>query len=179
MLSAALGHVGRHTVNVSLDGFHQPRAVRYRRGRDSPEGFWLDSYDYQAFSEHVLQPFAPGGSREYRQAVHDLATDEPVNGDSLTAPSGTVLIVDGLFLHRDELADVWDFSVFLRAPFSVTAERLAGRDGTDPDPDHPSITRYVNGQRLYLAACSPWRRATVVIDNTDLLAPRIITDSAD
>ena len=109
-LGGALRGLGRPVVNVSLDGFHHPRAVRYRRGRDSPEGFWLDSYDYQAFSQHVLEPFAPGGSREYRSAVHD------------------------------------------------------------------SIARYVQGQRLYFGACSPWRRASLVIDNTDVARPRIITE---
>jgi len=150
--------------------------VRYRRGRDSPEGFWLDSYDYQAFSQHVLEPFAPGGSREYRSAVHDVVTDEPVEGERLAAPPGAVLVVDGLFLHRDELSRVWDLSVFLHAPFSVTAARLAERDGTSPDPAHPSIARYVHGQRLYFGACSPWRRASLVIDNTDVARPRIITE---
>ncbi len=95
-LSAALRDLGRDVV--SLDGFHHPRAVRYRRGQDSPEGSWLDSYDYQAFSEHVLEPFARGGSRRYRSVVHDVVTDEPVESDRLTAPAGAVLVVDGLFL---------------------------------------------------------------------------------
>lgn len=57
-------------------------------------------------------------------------------------------IVDGLFLHRAEVADVWDFSVFLHAPFEVTARRMADRDGTHPDPTHPSIARYMDAQRL-------------------------------
>jgi uridine kinase len=175
-LGGALRGLGRPVVNVSLDGFHHPRAVRYRRGRDSPEGFWLDSYDYQSFSEHVLEPFAPGGSRRYRSAVHDVVTDEPVESARLTVPPGAVLVVDGLFLHRAELSGAWDFSVFLHAPFSVTAARLAERDGTHPDPAHPSIARYVEGQRLYFAACSPWGRADLIIDNTDVARPTIITD---
>jgi uridine kinase len=79
-----------------------------------------------------------------------------------------------LFLHRDELAGVWDFSVFLDAPFKVTVARLAQRDGSHPDPTHPSVARYVDGQRLYFAACSPWQRANLVIDNTDVAHPTIL-----
>ena len=44
---------------------------------------------------------------------------------------------------------------------------MASRDGTDPDPDHPTMARYVQGQRLYLAACDPVTNASIVIDNTD------------
>jgi uridine kinase len=71
-----------------------------------------------------------------------------------------------MFLHRDELAGSWDPSVFLRVPFAVSVRRLADRDGSPPDPAHPSMARYVEGQRLYLAPCRPERRATRVIDDS-------------
>jgi uridine kinase len=90
------------------------------------------------------------------------------------APPGTVLIVDGLFLHRDEIGDVWDLSIFLEVPFAVTASRMARRDGTDPDPRHPSMRRYVEAQRIYFAACAPQRRADILIDNADVEAPRLL-----
>lgn len=161
-------------VHVSADGFHQPRAVRHRRGRDSPEGFWRDSYDYPALIHNVLAPFGPGGSRRYRPACHDLRTDETLDLPWLQAPADAVLVVDGLFLHRDELAGQWDFSVFLDAPFEVTVARMADRDGSHRDPEHPSLARYVRGQRLYFAACRPWERAGLVVDHHDLARPRIV-----
>jgi uridine kinase len=170
-LAAALRALGRPVVHVSADGFHQVRAIRHRRGRTSPEGFWLDSYDYPALVSDVLTPFGPGGDRRYRRAVHDVATDEVLDLPWVRAPADAVLVVDGLFLHRDELAGYWDFSIFLTAPFAVTARRMARRDGTHPDPEHPSMARYVQGQRLYFAACRPWERADLVIDNSDIDRP--------
>lgn len=175
-LAGALRSLGRPVVQVSADGFHQVRAVRHRRGARSPEGFWLDSYDHPALIENVLEPFGPGGSRRYRSAVHDVRTDEILDLPWSTAPAGTVLVLDGLFLHRDELAGYWDFSVFLTAPFGVTAARMARRDGTNPDPEHPDMARYVQGQRLYFAACRPWTRADLVIDNSDVHRPVQATD---
>ena len=47
-------------VRVSADDFLHPRAVRYRLGRHSPEGFFRDSYDLGALREYVLDPLGPG-----------------------------------------------------------------------------------------------------------------------
>ena len=174
VLAEVLRAQGRPVVRVSVDGFHAPRAERYRRGRDSPEGFWLDSYDYARFRADVLDPFGPGGTRRYRWAAHDVATDTALTPEPQVAQRGSILVVDGIFLHRDELAASWDLSMFLDVPFVETARRMAARDGTDPDVEQPRTRRYVQGQRLYFAACDPHRRADVVIDNRHVDAPRII-----
>lgn len=173
-LAAILSAAGRSVVRVSADDFHQPRAVRHWRGRGSPEGFWWDSYDYAALRQRVLDPFGPRGSRRYQAACHDLTTDQQLDPPVESAAPGAVLVVDGLFLHRDELADVWDLSVFLHVPFAVSVARMAGRDGSHPDPAHPSLARYVEGQQLYFQACRPWERADLVVDATDLDAPTLI-----
>jgi uridine kinase len=169
-LADAVGRLGRPVVRVSADDFHQVRSIRYRRGRDSPIGFWLDSYDYPRLIADVLEPFGAGC---YRPAAHDLLTDQVLDPPWLVAPAGAVLILDGLFLHRDELVGHWDFTVYLAVSGAVAAERMAGRDGSRPDPDHPSLRRYSEAQQLYLDSCAPQRRASIVIDNNDLAAPVI------
>jgi uridine kinase len=173
-LAAALAARGRSVLQASVDGFHHPRAVRYRRGRDSAEGFWLDSYDYDRLVAELLGPLGPGGSGLVRTAVHDWRTDQAASAAPLPVPRGTVLVLDGIFLHRDELRQHWDFSVYLDVDFAVSAPRMAPRDGRPASPAHPANRRYVDGQRRYLAACRPRDRATVVIDNTDLVAPWLV-----
>ena len=37
--------LGRPVIRASVDDFHNPRAVRYRMGDDSPEGYFQDSFD--------------------------------------------------------------------------------------------------------------------------------------
>lgn len=163
----------RHpTVRISIDGFHRRRTERYRRGRHSPQGFFLDSYDYAAFDRHVIAPLR-AGHRPYLTASHDLDSDELLDGPvrHLAAPS--VIVVDGIFLHRRELRAVWDFSVFLRVDFAVSAARMARRDGSDPAPEAASNRRYVEGQRMYLREDDPERHAAVIVENDDLRAPRI------
>jgi uridine kinase len=173
-LAAVLRAAGRQVVRISVDGFHHPRAIRYRRGRDSPEGFWLDSYDYAQFRTDVLEPLGLDGSRRYRSAAHHVATDTVLTSETQLAAPGSVLVIDGIFLQRHELADAWDLTVFLDVPFGETVRRMAVRDGTDPDVEHPRTRRYVEGQRLYFAACQPHSRADVLVDNTDFDSPRLL-----
>lgn len=135
-LAELLREQGRPVARVSLDDFHNIKAVRYRKGRDSPEGFWSDSYNYDRFRADVLDPFSPGGSRRYRPAAHDLITDAILTPERRNAKDGAILVVDGIFLHRNELSGSWDLSVFLYVPFVETARRMALRDGSDPDPEH-------------------------------------------
>lgn len=163
----------RPVVRLSIDGFHQVRERRYLRGPRSPEGFWLDSYDYDSFRREVIAPFRAGAGT-YLPAAHDVDTDRVLRGPRFPVPQGTTLLVDGIFLHREELRDVWDATVFLDVPFEVSARRMAERDGSPADPEAAENARYVGGQRLYLARCRPAERATVLVDYAVLERPVIV-----
>lgn len=165
-LAGILADRGDEVIRASADDFHHTRAVRYRRGRHSPEGFFLDSFDLEQLRSRLLDPLGPGGDGRFVRAVHDVATDDPVDADVEVARDGQVLVLDGLFLHRPELREVWDVSVFLDVPFSVSVARMAHRDGSSPDRDDPANLRYVEGQRRYLRTCRPRQQATIVVDNS-------------
>jgi len=165
---------GLTVIRASVDDFHHPRAVRYRRGRASPDGFFEDSYDYGGLKRWLLDPLGPSGDGRFRRALHDVETDESIDDNEETAPPGALLLLEGIFLHRDELRGYWDYSVFLDVAFDVAIPRGAARDGGDPDPASTYNRRYVEGQRIYFARCRPSERASIVIDNTDLTTPRIV-----
>nr|WP_246363138.1 uridine kinase [Deinococcus budaensis] len=179
-MAGVLRERGRTVIRASVDGFHAPREVRYRRGRTSPEGFYRDSYDLAGLRSALLDPLGPGGSGRYRTSIFDHTTDSPVHPPEEVAPPGSVLIFDGLFLHRPELRDVWDDSVFLHVPFGVSVPRGAARGPGygSPDPHAASNRRYVEGHRLYFREADPSGRAGVVVDNTDLAAPFVVRASA-
>jgi uridine kinase len=169
--------VTRPVVRATVDAFLNPAAVRHARGRGSPEGFYRDSVDLAALHALLLDPLAPGGDGRHRTRAFDHVADAPVDAPEEQAPPGAVLILDGIFTHRPELAPLWDWSLFLRVPFAVSVPRGAVRGqgwGGDPDPRAPANRRYVEGQRLYLAEADPEARATRVVDNRDLDAPVLI-----
>ena len=113
----------------------------------------------------------------YCSAIFDHVSDSRVPLQMRVASPGVALILDGLFLHRQELRDTWDFSIFLDAPFEVTIPRGAVRGPGwcgSPDPTASSNRRYIEGQRIYLRQDEPHTRANVVIDYSDLTAPAVI-----
>ncbi|HEU5144519.1 MAG TPA: uridine kinase [Dermatophilaceae bacterium] len=160
----------RHVLRVSIDGFHRPRAERYLHGR-GPESFYEDSYDYDAFRVAVVEPFRKG--RPVTPAVNDVVADRRVDVPAEPVRDATILLVDGIFLQRPELQDVWDAVVYVDVPFEVSVPRGNARFGEDHalDPDAATNRRYVEGQRLYLTRVRPRERATWVIDNTELDRP--------
>jgi uridine kinase len=173
-LAVVLKETGRHVIRASVDGFHYPKAIRYRRGRDSAEGFFFDSYDYNQLRTLLLDPLSPGGSGHYRRAAFDHRSDQPVERQDEVALPGAVLLLDGIFLHRPELRAYWDYSVFLQVAFTVSIPRGAQRGEGSPDPTAPTNRRYVEGQRLYLRTCDPASLATVVLNNDDLVSPYFV-----
>lgn len=177
-LAEAIRRAGRPAAQVSMDGFHNPRAVRYRRGRGSPDGYYEDAYDFAGVRRELLDPLGPGGDRRVRTAVIDLATDAPVIAQQRTAEEGEVFVVDGSFLQRPEMAGAWDLVVYLHASFEAAEERGVARDtaalGGIDAARAAFRTRYHAAQRRYLAECSPASTADVVIDAEDVGALRVI-----
>jgi uridine kinase len=170
-LAAPLEALGRPVIRASIDGFHNPAQVRHRRGPTSPEGYYQDSFNYQALREHLLAPLGPGGSRRYRCAVFDYRTDAEVQAVPRIAEESAVLLFDGVFLLRPELQGCWDLTVFVDVPFEVTLRRAQQRDaalfGDTQGVTRRYRERYIPGQRLYLEACRPRQRADVVVENSD------------
>lgn len=119
---------------LSADEFLRPPEERYRRGRESPEGYYLDSFDHDRLREAVL-------ARE------------------------GLLIVDGVFLFRPELNDLWDFRIFVHVDFEESIRRGIERDGAETEPLYRR--RYVPGQRIYLEQVRPRELADVIVDNTE------------
>ena len=177
-LAPVIAAGGRSVIRASVDGFHNPRATRYRRGRDSAEGYFEDSFDYVALTEGLLRPLGPNGSLRFRRVAFDFRTDQRVDAPVEVAAPDAVLLLDGVFLLRPELRAHFDFSVFLRVGFDVSLARAETRDlalfGTADAVRDRYNTRYIPGQKLYLAQVNPERWATVVIDNNDLERPRVI-----
>jgi uridine kinase len=171
---AIAGQVSRRQVlGVGMDGFHHPREVRYARGRDA-ESYYRDAFDYEAFRRAVVDPFR--GGREIVPAVHDVGSDRRVQPDPIEPEDDAILLVDGVFLQRPELAELFDPVLLVTADPTVTVPRgnaRFGRPAAEDDPDHPANARYVGAQRLYAYELRAWHQflPTWILDNTDLDRP--------
>lgn len=166
---------GRHVLRASVDDFHRPRDARYRRSELSPDGFYLDTFDYEAVRELLLDPLGPQGNRRVRTRLWDHVNDAPAPEEWLTVPDDIVLLCDGVFLHREGLLGAWDRTVFVAVEIDVAVERGVRRDAAWM----PSVeatreryrVRYTPAQRRYLEQRRPHEQAHFVLENTDPDAP--------
>jgi uridine kinase len=176
-LSGVLEGSGRPVIRAEIDHFKRSLATRTRYPHDSAEDYYFEMYDYPAIRAHLLEPLGPGGSRRYRAALLDYAARSPIDSPEETVTEDAILVADGGFLLRPELAGLWDFTVFVHIDFDLVLERGAARD----QAWMPSLEaareryrrRYIAGEKLYLRRVRPHERADVVVDNTDFAHPRL------
>ncbi len=152
-LAVRLRERGRSVSRASIDSFHNPPEIRYQRGNLSPEGYFYDSFNYEALKSQVLIPFQ-------------------------TADPAAILVFDGVFLLRPELIDFWDVKIFIDIRFETALKRALQRDvelfGSTEEVIKRYQQRYLPGQKLYLESCQPAAKADIVLDNNDLLNPILV-----
>lgn len=143
-LAGALRARGRSVLRLSIDDFLRPPRERYRRGHESPEGYYLDSFDHDALRGAVL------------------------------AASERTALVDGVFLLRPELTDLWDLSIFVNCERDEILRRATTRDAgrLGAGVIERYRRRYLPAQDAYRRLARPLEAADVVIDNTDPASPR-------
>ena len=173
-LATELRARGVPVIEASLDDFHHVKARRYRRGRDSWQGYWHDAFDLRRVRRELLEPLGLVGDLRYRTRGHDLATDEVLDGPWENADLDAVLLFDGVLLQRPELAQALDYVIFVDAPEDERYRRMAVRDGIDPDPEALKNLRYTLVQRHYRWSREPLRWADAVVDNTDPELPELV-----
>lgn len=172
----------RQIVRISIDKFHNPREVRYQKGRNSPEGYYFDSFNNNSVIEAVLRPLGPSGNFQYKKAVFDYKTDSEITSPLEQADSDAILLMDGIFLQRPELVDYWDLRIFLDVDFQHTVARAVKRDrwylGSEQETTAIYNERYVPGQKLYFREAKPKEIANIVVDNSDFSNPIILREFA-
>jgi uridine kinase len=57
-------------------------------------------------------------------AIHDVDSDADLSAPRHPVLAGATVIVDGIFLLRAELRDIWDCGVFLDVPFAESVQLL-------------------------------------------------------
>ena len=168
----------REVIQISVDDFHHPNAIRKIKGDLSPEGFYLDSYNYQALKEQVLIPLGPIGNHQYRTACHDLIHDQPVQPPPQSAAKDAIVLIDGIFLLRPALLAFWDLTIYLDVNFEKSIERGVNRDaellGSLEVARLRYQKRYVPGQKMYFRDAHPLDKADILIDNSILEYPRLL-----
>ena len=172
-----LQSTGRQVIRASLDGFHNPSSTRHQQGHYSPRGYYEDSFDLDSLLKCLLLPLGPGGNRRCQVSRFDFIKDKPSESIWITASATGILIFEGVFLHKPELINHWDFTIFVDSSFETTVQRALKRDrylfGSEEEIRKRYYERYTPGQRIYLDSCNPAEKADAVFRNDKIDFPTL------
>lgn len=130
-------------------------------------------------SDDFLNPaeFRYASGRDSPEGYYQHSFDYAELRAAVEGASGLVL-VDGVFLQRPELDDLWSFRIFVAVAPEESLRRGVHRDralhASPADAERLYRTRYLAGQELYAGAVRPRERADVVVENDDPARPRLV-----
>jgi uridine kinase len=168
-----------NSARISIDRFHNPSEVRLRRGRLSPEGFFYDSFNYEALIKNVFTPLRQQKGKIIK-GIFDYKQNKPLEEQTIEVDASLIVLFDGIFLNRDELRQFWDMTIFLDVSFETVIQRALKRDleylGSEENVLNCYNSRYIPGEKIYLDTCKPKEKADIVIDNNDWQNPILLKD---
>lgn len=169
---------GLPVTRASIDDFHNPRVIRYTQGKESARGYYEDAHDYTAFKERLLNPLGPNGNLQYETISHNLVTDMPVQNEPLVALQNMVLIVDGTFLLKKDVAHLFDYKIFVDTDFEIARKRGAEREteafGSYEEAEKMFLNRYHAACKMYIDEHNPKECVDVVFENSKFDDPVVL-----
>jgi hypothetical protein len=111
-------------ARVRGDDWLRARSLRLEFGALDPDVFYTGWSDVEAMRRELLDPLGPDGSGRWLPRLRDPVTDRPYRERALDAVRGLVVVLDGPFLARWELADAFDLLVHLDVSPAARARRV-------------------------------------------------------
>ncbi|HSW77543.1 MAG TPA: hypothetical protein VLG36_01975 [Candidatus Chromulinivoraceae bacterium] len=167
----------REIIRISVDDFMNSRAIRYTPAESAGRGCYEYTFNFDGFIDNVLKPLQKDGSWEYRSKIFDHATDAESFSPIKKATKDAIVIIDGVFLYKNDLVNYWDLKILLDTDDETVIERGARRDterlGSYEVARQKYIDRYIASQTIYYNEESPQERANIIIDNNNVESPFI------
>jgi uridine kinase len=161
---------GLKTQAIHLDDFHHPKEIRYA-GKDPADNYFNRSFNIGLIIEKLLQPLRRKRAFSTRMTAFDYVTDRYENEREFTFGPETVVIFEGVFLFRKELAPYLDYKIHLDITFEESKRRAKERDPEAALEKYDE--KYLPAQAKYLKEYPPDKTADMVIDNSDWQYPRL------
>jgi phosphoglycolate phosphatase-like HAD superfamily hydrolase/uridine kinase len=158
------------TQAIHLDDFHNPKAIRYA-GADQADNYYNRSFNFALIAEKLLKPLRKKKAFSARMTLLDWRTDKYDAERIYAFNRNTIIIFEGVFLFRKELAPYIEYGVFLEIPFEESKRRAFIRDAGADIKKYDE--KYLPAQARYLKEYPPEKTADMVIDNSNWEYPRL------
>jgi HAD superfamily hydrolase (TIGR01549 family) len=161
---------GHQTQLIQLDDFHNPRKIRYA-GKDQAENYFKRSFNTELIVEKLLLPVSRKKDVSTNLTLLNVDSDKYDIVRDYSVNRNTIVIFEGVFIFRQELAPYIDYKVFLDITFDECKKRAGVRDIQASVEKYD--VKYIPAQLKYLGEYPPHQTSDLVIDNTDWEYPKI------
>ena len=159
------------TQMIHLDDFHNPEAIRYS-GEDPAENYYNQSFNLDDLINRLLEPLRQKSEYSTKLSILNLQIDEYDIEKEYSFHPNTIIILEGVFLLREELSQYIDYKVFLEIPFEESTRRARVRDPQAIIEKYE--IKYLPAQQKYLSLFPPDQHADMIINNINWEYPTII-----
>ncbi|TKH05378.1 uridine kinase [Peribacillus simplex] len=143
---------------VHMEDFYLPSSNRIQLP-PSQKPIGAD-YDWERVCNQILKPLTEGGEGRYQR--YDWETDTMAEWQEV--PAGGLVIIEGTYSIRKELAGYHDFTIWVECPRDQRLKRGLERDGEDARQMWED--NWMVHEDLYVDAQRPQERANLVVDGT-------------
>ena len=157
-LAAHIQAQSQDVTIVHMDDFYLPST---KRAPLSPvENRIGADYDWPRVLKQVLQPLTSGVEAVYQR--YDWESDAMAEWH--TVPLGGTVIIEGTYSTRQELAALYDYTIWVECPRDKRLDRGIERDGEEMRSMWED--NWMVYEDLYVEAHLPRDRANLVVDGT-------------
>lgn len=150
LLAEELSRSGLSVQIVRLDDFHRTRNERDLEALADPIEFYDHTYDFERLRNEILKPIRDEGQLEKTLICLDLLEDTWTAERQYLVQSDTIVLLDGVFLFRPDIAHFLDLII------------------------HLHVDDVLSTPSKYLEEYPAERNADVIIDNNDFENPILV-----
>lgn len=154
-----------HTVILHIDDFIHPKAIRYNDNYAEWECYYNLQWRYDYLKDEIIKPIKRGLDFHKQIELYNKDNDTYFLNDTYI-PSGSIVIIEGVFLQREELKEFFNYMIYIDIPEEVRLERVLKRDsyiGDKSQIKEKYDNRYFPAERHYVKTCNPCGNADYVV----------------
>ncbi|PEF33072.1 uridine kinase family protein [Bacillus wiedmannii] len=118
-------------------------------------------FDWKRLLQEVLDPISNGIEGCYKR--YDWETDSLA--ESHTVPTNGIVIIEGVYATRQELAELYDLKIWVNCPRETSIKRGIARDGEAARDMWEN--NWMVAEDMYVESHKPHAFADIIIDGTN------------
>ncbi|QPQ37661.1 kinase [Lysinibacillus sp. JNUCC-52] len=152
-----------YIINVlHIDDYIVESVKRYNTGNEEWFEYYYLQWDIELIKKCLLK--IHNNQQELTLPFYNRATNTVINSKRLFVPN-SILLIEGVFLQRNEWREFYDYTIFLECPRHVREERVLKRDSYIGDVSairEKYEKRYWVAEDYYLTKEQPLQKADLI-----------------